>query len=45
MKKMLLVIGMVLAAGILFTSESPSLDGRALVADPGVFPKGLLQKL
>jgi len=44
MKKMLLVIGMVLAAGILFTSESPSLDGRALVADPGVFPKGLFAK-
>ena len=44
MKKILLVIGMVLAAGILFTSESPSLDGRAVVADQGVFPKGLFAK-
>jgi hypothetical protein len=35
---------MVLAAGILFTSESPSLDGRAVVADQGVFPKGLFAK-
>ena len=44
MKKILLVIGMVLAAGIVFTSESPSLDGRAVVADQGVFPKGLFAK-
>ena len=44
MKKLFLVIGMVLAAGLVFTSESPSLDGRAVVADEGVFPKGLFAK-
>lgn len=44
MKKTLLVIGLVLAAGLLFTSESPSLDGRAVVADEGVFPRGLFAK-
>ena len=44
MKKLFLTIGLVLAAGILFTAQSPSLDGRALVADPGVFPKGLFAK-
>lgn len=44
MKKLFLVIGLVFAAGLLFTSESPSLDGRAIVAEPGVFPKGLFAK-
>ncbi len=44
MKKILLVIGLVLAAGLWFTSESPSLDGRAVVADEGVFPRGLFAK-
>ena len=44
MKRFFLAIGMVFLAGILFTSESPSLDGRALVADDGVFPKGLFAK-
>jgi hypothetical protein len=28
----------------LFTAQSPSLDGRAVVADSGVFPKGLFAK-
>ncbi len=44
MKKIFLAIGIVFAAGILFTSESPSLDGRAVVADEGLFPKGLFAK-
>ncbi|MBO7123362.1 MAG: hypothetical protein J6V90_08795 [Treponema sp.] len=44
MKKLFLTIGLVFAAGILFTAQSPSLDGRAMVADPGVFPKGLFAK-
>ena len=44
MKRVFLAIGTVLIAGLLFTSESPSLDGRALVADNGVFPKGLFAK-
>ena len=44
MKKLFLTIGFVFAAGILFTAQSPSLDGRAVVADSGVFPKGLFAK-
>lgn len=44
MKRIFLAIGMVIVAGLLFTSESPSLDGRALVAENGIFPKGLFAK-
>lgn len=44
MKKLFFVIGLALTAGILFTAQSPSLDGRAVVADTGVFPKGLFAK-
>lgn len=44
MKKLFFVIGLALTAGILFTAQSPSLDGRAVVADAGVFPKGLFAK-
>ena len=44
MKKLLMTLGFVFAAGLLFTSESPSLDGRAIVADAGVFPRGLFAK-
>ncbi|MBQ6029442.1 MAG: SPOR domain-containing protein [Treponema sp.] len=44
MKKLFLTIGFVFVAGILFTAQSPSLDGRAVVADSGVFPKGLFAK-
>lgn len=44
MKKLFFAVCLVLTAGLLFTSESPSLDGRAVVADEGVFPKGLFAK-
>ena len=44
MKKMLLAFGTLFVAGILLWAESPSLDGRALVADPGLFPRGLFAK-
>ncbi len=44
MKRFLMAIGLILTAGFLLVSESPSLDGRALVADEGLFPKGLFAK-
>ena len=44
MKKLLLTLGFALSAGLLLWAESPSLDGRALVADEGVFPRGLFAK-
>ncbi len=44
MKKMLLALGALFVTGILLWAESPSLDGRALVADPGLFPRGLFAK-
>lgn len=44
MKKMVLTLVAVLCAGILFTSASPSLDGRAVVAADGVFPRGYFAK-
>lgn len=44
MKKMVLTLTAVLFAGILFTSASPSLDGRAVVAADGVFPRGYFAK-
>ncbi len=44
MKKLFLTVAFILTAGLIFSSESPSLDGRAVVADDGVFPKGLFAK-
>lgn len=44
MKKIFLALTAVLLSGILFTSASPSLDGRAVVADVGVFPRGYFAK-
>lgn len=44
MKKIFLTLTAVLLSGILFTSASPSLDGRAVVADVGVFPRGYFAK-
>lgn len=43
MKKIFYVVLTVLA-GLLFMSSSPSLDGRAVVADGGTFPAGLFAK-
>ena len=42
--KQLLTILVVAAGCLLFASFSPSLDGRAVVVDKGVFPQGLFAK-
>lgn len=44
MKKIFLTLTAILFVGILFTSASPSLDGRAVVAAEGVFPRGYFAK-
>lgn len=44
MKKNLAFIAALFFYGTLFTSFSPSLDGRAVVADDGVLPKGIFAK-
>ena len=44
MKKNLAFIAALFFCGTLFTSFSPSLDGRAVVADDGVLPKGIFAK-
>lgn len=44
MKKLFGLIFSVLLCGTLFTSFSPSLDGRAVVAADGVMPKGVFAK-
>ncbi len=44
MKNKFFVMGMIFITGVLFCSSSPSLDGRAVVADPGTFPQGYFAK-
>lgn len=44
MKKLFVVILSVLLSGTIFTSFSPSLDGRAVVAPEGSMPKGVFAK-
>ena len=44
MKKNLAFLAAAFFCGALFTSFSPSLDGRAVVADEGVLPKGIFAK-
>ena len=44
MKKLFVVILSVLLCGTIFTSFSPSLDGRAVVAPEGTMPKGVFAK-
>ena len=44
MKKNFAVIAALFFCGAVFTSFSPSLDGRAVVADDGVLPKGIFAK-
>lgn len=44
MKKLFVVILSVLLSGAIFTSFSPSLDGRAVVAPEGSMPKGVFAK-
>lgn len=43
MKKIFYVV-LTVFAGLIFMSSSPSLDGRAVVADSGMFPAGLFAK-
>ena len=43
-KKILTKVMVVLAACFMFASFSPSLDGRAVVVESGVFPQGLFAK-
>ncbi len=44
MKKIVLSLAALFAAAFFLWAESPSLDGRALVADEGIFPRGLFAK-
>lgn len=44
MKKLFVIIVSVFLCGTLFTSFSPSLDGRAVVAEEGSMPKGVFAK-
>ncbi len=44
MKKIIAAVLSVLFCGTLFTSFSPSLDGRAVVADEGVLPSGIFAR-
>lgn len=44
MKKLFVIILSVFLCGTLFTSFSPSLDGRAVVAEEGSMPKGVFAK-
>ena len=44
MKKLIGIICSLLICGTLFTSFSPSLDGRVIVVDQGEFPQGLFAK-
>ena len=44
MKKIIGIICSILICGIIFTSFSPSLDGRAVVAEKDVLPQGLFAR-
>ena len=44
MKKIIGIICSVLLCGTIFTSFSPSLDGRAVVAEKDVLPQGLFAR-
>lgn len=44
MRKIFTVVCAVLLSGLVLTSFSPSLDGRAVVADDGVMPQGVFAK-
>ena len=44
MKKLFIAVLSVLLCGTIFTSFSPSLDGRAVVAPEGTMPKGVFAK-
>ena len=42
--KNLLKLGFIIIGCFVLSSFSPSLDGRAIVVEPGVFPEGLFAK-
>lgn len=44
MRKIFTVVCAVIAGGLVLTSFSPSLDGRAVVADEGTMPQGVFAK-
>ena len=44
MKKIFAIVCTVLFCGLIFTSFSPSLDGRAVVAEDGVMPQGIFAR-
>lgn len=44
MRKIFTVVCAVIVSGLVLTSFSPSLDGRAVVADNGVMPQGVFAK-
>lgn len=44
MKKIFAIVCTVLFCGLIFTSFSPSLDGRAVVAEDGVMPQGVFAR-
>ncbi len=44
MKKLVCVIGAVITMAVVFAAARPSLDGRAVIADSGVMPKGLFAR-
>ena len=44
MKKILIFAGIFILSGLLFTGFSPSVDGRAVVAEKGELPSGLFGK-
>ena len=43
--KNILKFGFIITGCLILASFSPSLDGRAVVVEPGVFPEGLFAKL
>ncbi len=44
MKKILGIVSAIIFCGILFSSFTPSLDGRAVVAESGVMPEGIFAR-
>lgn len=44
MRKIFAIVCTVLFCGLIFTSFSPSLDGRAVVAEDGVMPQGIFAR-
>ena len=45
MKKILSIVSAIIFCGILFSSFTASLDGRAVVAESGVMPEGVFARV